>query len=87
MSLFKAKVRQAYCPCERLGFPTLRFGSCDAATVNARSLVPSASPCGNWGLGNCAKHDTLAAAAAVSNIVLCLWFLGLSASSHETAAG
>lgn len=72
MSLFKAKVKQAYCPCKSLGFPTLRFGSCNAVTVNARSLALFASPSGNWSLGNLVKHAILATAVTVSNIFLCL---------------
>lgn len=75
MSLFKAKVKQAYCPCKSLGFPTLRFGSCNAVTVNATLLALFASPSGNWSLGNLEKHAILATVVAVNNIFLCvvLW--------------
>ena len=72
MSLFKAKVKQAYCPCKSLGFPMLRFGFCNAITVNVRPLALLASPSGNRSLGNLAKHPILATAIAVSNIFLCL---------------
>lgn len=84
---FRAKVRQAYCPYTRLGFPKLRFHSYNATHCLCKGhWALSVSHCGNWGLGNWPNDDILATAIAV-NIETSLWFIGCSASIHETVAG
>lgn len=83
---FQGKVKQAYCPCKSLRFPMLRFGFCNAVTVDVRLLALLASPSGNRSLRT--LRSTLFWLLLLLWVIYSfVWFLGFSASTHETAAG